>query len=92
MERSDEKQRPLSDSRRQPNEWRSPGRVTEWIRHMKPSTKDQIKGKLHVVRGKIRETAGRVTNDPNLEASGQAENLSGKIQKKVGQIKQVFEE
>jgi uncharacterized protein YjbJ (UPF0337 family) len=59
-------------------------------KQMKPSTKDQIEGKLHEVKGKIKEKAGQVTNNPDLEAEGQAENLGGKIQKKVGQIKKVF--
>ena len=58
---------------------------------MKPGTQDEVEGALHKLKGKVKETAGEVTNDPNLTAEGQDENLSGKIQKKVGQIKQVFE-
>jgi uncharacterized protein YjbJ (UPF0337 family) len=58
---------------------------------MKPSTKDQLKGTAHEVKGKIKEKAGQVTNDPKLKAKGQAENLAGKVQKKVGQIEKVFE-
>ena len=58
---------------------------------MKPSTNDQIKGKLHELTGKVKEKAGQVTNDSNLEAEGQAEKIAGKVQKKVGQIETVFE-
>lgn len=58
---------------------------------MKASTKDQITGRLHEVKGKVKERAGQLTNDPNLEAEGQAENLVGKVQRKVGQIKGVLE-
>jgi len=58
---------------------------------MKPSTKDQIQGKIHELKGKGKEQAGRVTNNPNLEAEGQAEKIGGKIQKKVGQIEKVLE-
>ena len=58
---------------------------------MNSSTNDQIEGKLHEVKGKIEETAGRVAGDPDLESKGQAENLAGKLQSKVGQIKKVFE-
>jgi uncharacterized protein YjbJ (UPF0337 family) len=58
---------------------------------MKPSTKDQIAGKLHEVKGDVREKAGQVTNNPNLAAEGQDEKLGGKIQKKIGQIEKVFE-
>jgi uncharacterized protein YjbJ (UPF0337 family) len=58
---------------------------------MKPSTKDQVAGKLHEMKGKAKQTAGQVTNNPNLAAEGQDEKIGGKIQKKVGQIEKVFE-
>ena len=58
---------------------------------MNPSTKDQIQGTFHEVKGKVKEETGKATNNPDLEAEGQGENLAGKIQKKVGQIKKVFE-
>ena len=60
-------------------------------KQMKPSTKDQIQGKLHELKGTAKQKAGQATNNPNLEAKGQSEKLAGKIQKKVGQIEQVFE-
>ena len=50
---------------------------------MKPSTSDQIKGK-------VKEKAGQLTKNPNLAAQGQDEQLAGKVQKKVGLIKKVF--
>ena len=58
---------------------------------MKPSTTDQVKGKFHEVKGVLREKAGQVVNDPNLETEGQAEKLTGKVQNKIGQIEKVFE-
>ena len=58
---------------------------------MKSSTKDQVEGALHEVKGKVKETVGRAVKNPNLEDEGQAENLSGKVQKKVGQVEKVFE-
>ena len=58
---------------------------------MKPSTKDQVAGKLHEMKGKAKQTAGQVTNNPSLAAEGQGEKVGGKIQKKVGQIEKVFE-
>jgi uncharacterized protein YjbJ (UPF0337 family) len=76
------------------NSWnRYGGRLSKEKRRkpMKPSTKDQVEGKLHEIKGKVKEKAGQVTNDPNLEAEGQSEKLAGKIQKKVGQIEKVFE-
>lgn len=39
----------------------------------KDSTKDQVKGKAHEVKGKIQEKVGRVTNNPKLESEGQDE-------------------
>jgi len=32
---------------------------------MKPSTKDEIKGTFHEVKGKVKEKAGQVTNNPD---------------------------
>ena len=59
---------------------------------MKSSTADQVKGKLHEVKGDIKEEkAGKLTNNPNLEAEGQNEKFAGIVQKKVGQIEKVFE-
>ena len=63
----------------------------ERSKQMKPSTKDQIEGKFHELKGKAKQTAGQVTNNPNLEAEGQGEKLVGKVQKKVGQVEKVFE-
>ena len=58
---------------------------------MKTSTKDQIEGKCHELKGDVKEKAGQVTNNPDLAAEGQDEKLAGKVQKKVGQIEKVFE-
>jgi uncharacterized protein YjbJ (UPF0337 family) len=58
---------------------------------MKPSTKDQIEGKFHEVKGKVKQKAGQVINNPDLESEGKSENLAGKVQKKVGQVEEVFE-
>ena len=44
---------------------------------MKPSTNDQIKGNLHELKGKVKEKAGKLTNNPNLAAEGQDENFAG---------------
>ena len=58
---------------------------------MKPSTKDQIEGNLHEVKGKAKEITGQVTKNPTLRAKGKSEHLAGKIQKKVGQLEKVLE-
>jgi uncharacterized protein YjbJ (UPF0337 family) len=53
---------------------------------LKPSTKDQIEGKLHEVKGKIKEVVGEATTDPNLEISGTAEKQAGKVQQVVARV------
>jgi uncharacterized protein YjbJ (UPF0337 family) len=58
---------------------------------MKQSTKDQAVGKFHEVKGKVKEKVGQVTNNPDLEAEGEAEKTAGKVQKKVGQVEKVLE-
>ena len=58
---------------------------------MKKSTKDQITGKLHEMKGKAKEKVGQLTNNPDVAAEGQVEKLAGKAQRKVGQIEKVFE-
>jgi uncharacterized protein YjbJ (UPF0337 family) len=58
---------------------------------MSQSAKDKIQGAFHEVKGKVKEKAGQVTNNPNLESEGQVENLGGKLQKKVGQVEEVIE-
>ncbi len=53
---------------------------------MKPSTDDKTTGKLHEVKGAIKQTAGELTSDPNLEADGRAEKNAGKVQNIAGKI------
>jgi uncharacterized protein YjbJ (UPF0337 family) len=55
------------------------------------STTDQLTGKLHELKGAAKEMAGQVTNNPDLEAEGQAEKIGGTVQKKVGQIEKIFD-
>jgi uncharacterized protein YjbJ (UPF0337 family) len=58
---------------------------------MKQSTKDKVQGKIHETKGAVKEKIGHATNNPNLEAEGTDEKVGGTIQKKVGQVEQVFE-
>jgi len=57
---------------------------------MKDSTRNKAQGKLHEVKGSVKEHVGRMTNDPNRQAEGMDEKVGGKLQKKVGQIEKVF--
>jgi len=59
---------------------------------MKPSTKDQAEGKMHEVKGKVKEKVGHAMNKPDLEGEGRAEKIAGKVQKKVGEVEKVLED
>jgi len=56
----------------------------------KTSTRNQAGGTLHEIRGGAKEKAGHVTNNPKLATKGQAENVAGRVQMKVGQVVQVL--
>lgn len=57
---------------------------------MKPSTEDRAKGKAHEVKGAIKEAAGRIVNDPDLEDEGTIEKVGGEIQQGVGKIEKAL--
>jgi len=57
---------------------------------MNPGSKDEVAGKIHEVKGAVKEKVGKLTNDPDLEAEGTAEKVAGIVQKKIGQVKKVF--
>lgn len=50
--------------------------------------KHQVKGKLKEVGGEAQERTGRATGDADMEARGHAKEQEGKVQKKVGDLKQ----
>jgi uncharacterized protein YjbJ (UPF0337 family) len=58
---------------------------------MKPSTENEIAGKVHEIDGKLKEKVGQMTNDRDLEAEGVGEQITGKVQKKIGQVEKVIE-
>jgi len=58
---------------------------------MKSSTKDNAEGKMHQVKGTIKEVAGRLVGNKDLEGEGKDENTDGKIQEKLGEIKKVMD-
>jgi len=58
---------------------------------MKSSTKDQAEGKLHQLKGTIKETVGKLSDNPKLEGEGTGEKIAGKVQEKIGQIEKVLE-
>jgi uncharacterized protein YjbJ (UPF0337 family) len=57
---------------------------------MKQGTQDKGKGKLHEMKGRVKEKVGRAMNNPNWEAEGIVEKIAGKVQRKIGQVKNAF--
>lgn len=49
--------------------------------------KDQIKGRIHEAKGKVKEVAGKVVGNDELEQKGKIENAAGKAQGKFGDLK-----
>lgn len=58
---------------------------------MKSSTRDKAAGTAKILKGKAQEAAGRATSKPNLRDKGIAKQNEGRVQKKVGDIKKVFD-
>ena len=56
---------------------------------MKSGTQDEAEGKWHRIKGKIKEVAGKLNDDPKLEADGTNEKIAGNVQEKIGQVKKV---
>lgn len=59
---------------------------------MKSSTKDKIEGGFREAKGKVKEKAGKATGDPGLRDRGTVEKAGGKVQRKIGDVKKVFEQ
>ena len=57
---------------------------------MQPSAKDKVQGAFHEAKGKIKEIAGILANEPDLELAGAAEKNIGKLQMKLARIKAVL--
>jgi len=57
---------------------------------VKSSTKDQVQGTFHELKGKVKEVAGKLSDNPKLEGEGTGEKIAGKVQEKIGQVKKVF--
>lgn len=53
--------------------------------------KDEVKGKATEVKGVVKEQAGKLMNDPDLETEGQVDQAVGDAQAKVGTAKRKIE-
>jgi uncharacterized protein YjbJ (UPF0337 family) len=61
--------------------------VSEWGNLMNIN-KDQVKGRVAEATGIIKEETGKLLGDKTLEAKGNVEKNLGKMQSKLGDLKQ----
>jgi uncharacterized protein YjbJ (UPF0337 family) len=59
---------------------------------MKSSTRDKVKGTFNEAKGKVKEKTGKATGNPDLRDRGTIEKAGGKVQRKIGDVKKVFEQ
>ncbi|MFO7883992.1 MAG: CsbD family protein [Desulfobacteraceae bacterium] len=59
---------------------------------MKSSIRDNAESTMHKVKGKIKETVGKMVGNPDLKTEGKIEKIEGKIQEKRGRIKKALGE
>src|SRR5437899_4431752 len=53
------------------------------IKETRMLSKDEVKGKGKQIEGAIKVKVGELTNNPDLEAKGEAKRLEGRIQEKA---------
>lgn len=58
---------------------------------MKSSTQDKTEGHVKNAAGKMKAGVGEATGDRDLRTEGKADQAEGKTQKKVGDVKKVFD-
>jgi uncharacterized protein YjbJ (UPF0337 family) len=52
--------------------------------------KDNIKGKIKENKGKVKEVVGRAIGDKTMEQDGKIDQVSGKVQSAVGDLKEAL--
>jgi uncharacterized protein YjbJ (UPF0337 family) len=57
---------------------------------VKSSIRDKAEGAFHEVKGKVKEVAGKLSDNPKLEAEGTVEKMAGKTQERIGEVKKVL--
>lgn len=61
-----------------------------WRQPYLMENRDKAEGKFHEAKGKVKEEAGDLTDNPKREAEGKAEKNSGKAQGRIGEVKKVL--
>ena len=54
---------------------------------MSTPNKDEVEGKWEQAKGWVKDKAGEVTNNPDLEAEGEAQHAAGEGQETWGEFK-----
>jgi uncharacterized protein YjbJ (UPF0337 family) len=54
------------------------------------STEDKADAKADEVKGKLKETAGRATDDEQLQAEGKGERMKGNLKQAAEKVKDAF--
>ena len=54
------------------------------------STEDKFDAKADEVKGKVKETAGRATDDEELTAEGKGDQVKGNLKQAVEKVKDAF--
>jgi uncharacterized protein YjbJ (UPF0337 family) len=57
---------------------------------MADSAKDKVEGALHQAKGKVKEVAGKLTDNPKLRVEGVIEKIEGQAQEKVGKVEKAL--
>ena len=57
---------------------------------IKPSTEDRVKGTLHEVKGTLKEKVGKLVGDADLEAEGNVEKNTGKVQQVIAKVEKAI--
>jgi uncharacterized protein YjbJ (UPF0337 family) len=52
--------------------------------------KDQVKGRFEQVKGEAKEQWGNVTDDRSIANEGKVDKVKGKLQEKIGEVKNKF--
>ncbi len=56
------------------------------------TNKDQVKGTLKTIAGKIQEETGKLVGSPEQEIKGLGKQVAGHVQKRVGDIKEAIKD
>jgi uncharacterized protein YjbJ (UPF0337 family) len=54
------------------------------------STEDKAANKVTEIKGKVKKTVGRATDDPDLEAEGQVDETEGNLKQAGEKVKDAF--